>query len=104
MSLMTHRLDQSKALASDARLLILSWLTEPDRHFSHQETGKPSEIGVCVTLITEKLGMAQPTVSRHLEILSRAGLLEVNRIGRWSFFKRDEAAISDYKAWINEHL
>ncbi|MEM8798192.1 MAG: metalloregulator ArsR/SmtB family transcription factor [Pseudomonadota bacterium] len=101
---MTERLNQSKALASDARLMILSWLSEPDRHFAHQVTGTPSEIGVCVTLITEKLGMAQPTVSRHLEILSRAGLLEVNRIGRWSFFKRNESAISDYKAWINEHL
>ena len=101
---MADRLEQSKALASDVRLSILGWLAEPDTHFSHQVTGKPSEIGVCVTLITEKLEMAQPTVSRHLELLRRAGFLTVNKVGRWSFFQRDEAAIADFKAWINDSL
>ncbi len=101
---MTDRLEQSKALASDVRLSILSWLAEPDTHFSHQITGKPSEIGVCVTLLTEKLDMAQPTVSRHLELLRRAGFLTVNKIGRWSFFRRDEAAVADFKVWINDNL
>lgn len=101
---MTDRLEQSKALASDARFLILEWLSDPDAYFSHQVTGKPSEIGVCVTLLTDRLEMAQPTVSRHLELLRRAGFLTVNKIGRWSFFQRDETAVAEYKAWINEHL
>lgn len=101
---MTDRLEQSKALTNDARMSILSWLSDPDTYFSHQVTGTPSEIGVCVTLITEKLDMAQPTVSRHLELLRRAGFLSVERIGRWSFFQRDEAAIAEFKEWINDHL
>jgi DNA-binding transcriptional ArsR family regulator len=101
---MIDRLEQTKALASDTRLSILEWLASPDRYFSHQETGRPSEIGVCVTLLTERLEMAQPTVSRHLELLRRARFLTVNRIGRWSFFQRDEATINDYKDWLNEHL
>ena len=101
---MKDRLDQSKALANDVRISILRRLSDPDRHFSHQVTGKPSEIGVCVTLLTEKLNMAQPTVSRHLDLLRRAGFLSVKRIGRWSFFERDEAAITDFKGWINDHL
>jgi ArsR family transcriptional regulator len=104
MTTMPKRLEQSKALASEARLAILEWLSEPDLHFSHQVTGKPSEIGVCVTLITEKLDMAQPTVSRHLELLRRAEFLTINKIGRWSFFRRDEAVISEFKGWINDHL
>ena len=85
--IMTDRLEQSKALASDVRLSILKWLAEPDTHFAHQVTGMPSEVGVCVTLLTDKLEMAQPTVSRHLELLRRAGFLTVNKIGRWSFFR-----------------
>ncbi|MCV6602720.1 MAG: ArsR family transcriptional regulator [Cohaesibacter sp.] len=101
---MTDRLEQSKALASDVRLSILKWLSEPDVHFSHQVTGQPSEIGVCVTLITQKLTMAQPTVSRHLEILRRAEFITLNKIGRWSYFARNEAAIAEFKGWINEHL
>ena len=101
---MIDRLEQSKALASDARLSIMSWLADPDAHFLHQVTGKASEIGVCVTLLTEKLSMAQPTVSRHLELLRRADFLTVNKIGRWSFFQRNEVAVSEFKAWINDHL
>lgn len=101
---MTDRLEQSKALANDARLSILGWLVDPDTHFLHQVTGKPSEIGVCVTLLTEKLDMAQPTVSRHLELLRRAGFLTVNKVGRWSFFQRNEAAVIEFKVWINENL
>lgn len=101
---MPDRLEQAKALASQSRLSILEWLRAPDRHFSHQVTGRPSEIGVCVTLITEKLDMAQPTVSRHLELLRRAGFVRFDKIGRWSFFRRDEAAILDYKGWIHDHL
>lgn len=101
---MIVRLEQTKALGNEARLSILEWLAEPNRHFSHQVTGEPSEIGVCVTLITEKLEMAQPTVSRHLELLRRAGFLSVNKIGRWSFFRRNEDAISDFKKWIHDHL
>ncbi len=101
---MTDRLEQSKALASEARLSILKWLAEPDTYFSHQVTGKPSEIGVCVTLLTEKLEMAQPTVSRHLELLRRAGFINVNKIGRWSFFQRNEIAVLEFKGWINDYL
>lgn len=101
---MIDRLEQSKAVASAARLSILEWLTEPDLHFADQVTGKPSEIGVCVTLLTEKLGMAQPTASRHLELLRRAGFLNVNKIGRWSFFQRNEATVADYKEWISDYL
>ncbi|MEM7709824.1 MAG: metalloregulator ArsR/SmtB family transcription factor [Pseudomonadota bacterium] len=101
---MVNRVEQSKALASEARVAILDWLRTPKDHFSHQVTGDPQEIGVCVTLITEKLGMAQPTVSRHLDLLRRAGFVTVDRIGRWAFFKRDEAGVTDYKAWLRDHL
>ncbi|MDH3671339.1 MAG: winged helix-turn-helix domain-containing protein [Gammaproteobacteria bacterium] len=101
---MSDRLEQTKALASDARMKILEWLKAPRRHFNHQETGDPAEIGVCVTLIADKLGVSQPTVSRHLELLRRANFVEVNRIGRWSFFSRNEYGLSDYRSWLHDNL
>lgn len=104
MKSMTKQLEQSKALASDVRQSILKWLAEPDSHFSHQESGVPSDIGVCVTLITEKLQIAQPTVSRHLELLRRAEFVTAQKIGKWSFYKRNESEICAYKDWINEHI
>ncbi len=101
---MVDRLEQSKSLACEARLSILNWLADPEAYFSHQTSGNPAEIGVCVSLIAERLEMAQPTVSRHLELLRHANFVTATKIGRWSFFQRNEAAISEYKAWINEHL
>lgn len=101
---MTDRVEQTKALASAARMKILTWLKQPRRHFRHQQTGDPAEIGVCVTLIAGKLGMSQPTVSRHLEILRRADFVEVKRIGRWSFFSRREAGLAAYRRWMDDNL
>lgn len=101
---MVDRLEQSKALASDVRLTILTWLKTPALHFSHQVTGDPAEIGVCVTLLADKLRISQPTVSRHLEVLRRAGFLRVRKIGRWSFFARNEIALSSYTEWLRDTL
>lgn len=101
---MIDRLEQSKALANESRLAILDWLRSPWDHFSHQVTGDPREIGVCVTLLTEKLCMAQPTVSRHLELLRRSEFVTVERIGRWAFYKRNEPTIVAYKEWLNESV
>jgi len=101
---MTDRLEQSKALANAHRLAMLDWLKEPKKHFGHQESGDPDEIGVCVTLFVEKLEMSQPTVSRHLELLQRAGFVRVNRIGRWSYFSRDEDGLEGYRSWLNDSL
>jgi DNA-binding transcriptional ArsR family regulator len=96
-----HRLDQIKAVASDVRLNILDWLKEPGRNFPDQVTDDPEKIGVCVTLIAKKAGISQPTASRHLEILKRNGLVTVQRINSWSFFKRDEAGLADFYQWLS---
>jgi DNA-binding transcriptional ArsR family regulator len=89
-----------RALASDRRLLILEWLKRPKAHFRAQVDGDLVKDGVCGVLIAEKLGVTQPTVSEHLKILSQAGLLSAKRVKQWTFYKRDEARISELKAAI----
>lgn len=101
---MNDRLDQTKALGSAARMQILDWLRTPGAHFGHQVTGNPDEIGVCVTLIAEKLAVSQPTASRHLDQLRRAGLVKANRIGQWAFYSRDEEGIAGFRRWVNDGL
>nr|WP_254428600.1 ArsR family transcriptional regulator [Ruegeria atlantica] len=83
---------------------ILHWLKTPDVNFADQASGSPVEIGVCVTLITAKLGMSQPTVSRHLELLRRANFLTIRRIGKWSYYKRNEQALTEYRSWLGDTL
>ena len=101
---MADRIEQAKALASEPRMTILEWLKDSRRHFNHQVTGDPAKIGVCVTLIAEKLEMSQPTTSRHLELLRRAGFVKAKRLGKWSFFSRCEEGLIDYRRWLNENL
>ncbi|MDB5574889.1 MAG: transcriptional regulator [Bradyrhizobium sp.] len=89
-----------RALASDRRLLILEWLKRPKAHFRAQVDGDLVKDGVCGVLIAEKLGVTAPTVSAHLKILSQAGLLSAKRVKQWTFYKRDEARISQLKVAI----
>ncbi|TNE40603.1 MAG: ArsR family transcriptional regulator [Alphaproteobacteria bacterium] len=95
---------QVKALASEQRLTILRLLAEPDRHFSHQWSANAKSFGVCMTLIAKALGVAQPTVSRHLDILRQAGFITVRKHLKWSYCKRDETAIRDYLDWLESEL
>ena len=98
------RLEQSKALASETRMKILALLSDPKKHFSDQRYQDPVAVGVCVTMLTERLGLKQPTVSRHLELLSRAGFVSVTKIDRWSFYSRNNEGIAEYTCWLAENL
>lgn len=41
---------------------------------------------VCACDIVAMLGLAQPTVSHHMQILTRAGLVLAEKQGRWMFY------------------
>jgi DNA-binding transcriptional ArsR family regulator len=89
-----------RALASDRRLLILEWLKRPRAHFRPQVDGDLVKDGVCGVLIAEKLGVSQPTVSEHMRVLSRAGLVNAKRVKQWTFYKRDEERIARLKVTV----
>ena len=89
-----------KALANDRRLLILDWLRDPTKHFRPQVDGDLVKDGVCGLLIAEKLGISQPTASEHMKLLVQAGLVRPKRIGKWIFYRRDEAKIREVKKAI----
>jgi DNA-binding transcriptional ArsR family regulator len=42
---------------------------------------------LCVCQITELFGLAPSTISKHLSILSQAGLVESRKDGRWIYYK-----------------
>jgi DNA-binding transcriptional ArsR family regulator len=92
------------ALASQKRLQVLQWLKDPVANFPPQRDGDLIEDGVCVVFIARKLGVAQPTATAHLQALARAGLVTAKRIGQWTFYQRDEAALADLKDKIAEEL
>ena len=86
-----------KALANQRRLEILGWLKEPASHFPPQRDGDLVRDGVCGLFIAEKLGVSAPTASEHLRVLTQAGLVQAKRVGKWTFYKRNEAQIRQVK-------
>ncbi|MFC7396802.1 ArsR/SmtB family transcription factor [Chelatococcus sp. GCM10030263] len=61
-----------KAAGEETRLRILALLTEGELNVSD---------------LTDILGQSQPRISRHLKLLTEAGLIERHREGAWAFFR-----------------
>ena len=86
----------SSCLANPTRLSILGWLKQPDVHFPDHCVDIPHPEGVCMGMIAEKTGMSQSTVSTYLNKMERAGILVSTRIGKWSYYRRNETVLDDY--------
>lgn len=97
-----------KALGNPVRLEILSWLKNPGEYFGaqkYQSAEHPGwEHGVCVDSIREKAGLTQSTISHYLDLLKRVGLLESERLGKWTYYRRNEEAIKELSRWVREEL
>jgi DNA-binding transcriptional ArsR family regulator len=92
------KLDASiRALANAKRLLILEWLKKPRTHFPPQIDGDLVADGVCSVFIAAKLGVSQPTASEHLKLLTQAGFVTPKRIKQWSFYRRNEKRIREFR-------
>ena len=49
---------------------------------------------LCVCHLNEDLPYSQPTISKHLSLLRRTGLLESRREGRWVYYTVSEPALN----------
>lgn len=80
-------------LSNAQRLDILRKLKTPDL-FPPQDEGDPAVDGVCVSSIQAGQGLAFSTTSKYLADLAAIGLVTTKRMGKWSYYKRDERAIA----------
>lgn len=104
---MTNSLDTEKtlkALANDKRLLVMELLKDPLANFPPQVDGDLVTDGVCSNWLKDKMGVAQPTATRHLQVLADAGLIIPTRKKGWVFYRRDETFISAFKKKISEEM
>ncbi|GGC69517.1 ArsR/SmtB family transcription factor [Undibacterium terreum] len=91
-----------KALSNPVRREILVWLKDPVTNFPEQEHAL--ELGVCAGKINQRSGLSQSTISSHLAVLQRVGLISSHRMGQWAFFKRNEEAIQAFLDEMNKQL
>jgi DNA-binding transcriptional ArsR family regulator len=86
-----------KAVASERRVQILEWLKDPVAHFPVQVHGDPLVHGACNQFIADKLGVSQPAASRHLKVLTDAGLIIPTARRGWTYYRRNEVALDTLK-------
>jgi DNA-binding transcriptional ArsR family regulator len=83
----------TKALADENRLRMLLALRQGE---------------LCVCQITELLGLAMSTVSKHLSLLYQAGLVNARKEGRWMYYslpgKGAPTAAREAVAWVRRSL
>ncbi len=75
------------AIADPTRRRILQALKEKGGCSLDKETG------LCAGDIEERVKLAQPTVSHHMRILEKAGVVEAKREGHWRWYRRNEKLI-----------
>lgn len=66
-----------KALADPSRLKVLKLLANPPAN----DCAQPGS--VCACDLEGELGLSQPTVSHHMKLLVRAGLVTATKRGKW---------------------
>lgn len=59
---------------------------------------------LCACEITRALGLAQPTISRHMRVLADAGLVASRKVGAWVHYRLAEAPPSPYARAMLAHL
>lgn len=82
--LLAGRLDPEAAAQLAALFRVLG---EPARlQMLNLIAVQPSQ-EVCACELVEPLGLSQPTISHHLKVMYKAGLLERERRGTWIYYR-----------------
>lgn len=80
----------SKALADSNRVRIVAALMQREE--------------LCVCQVTELLGLATATVSRHMSILRGARLVQSRKKGRWVYCRLSGDFPCSLRVWLEESL
>ena len=86
------------AISDPTRRRILQALREE----SEGATGKKTSL--CASDIEQRVKLSQPTISHHMRILEKAGLVEVKKQGHWRRYRRNEKLISEMTRNLKKQL
>src|ERR1700674_1477615 len=99
MSLTEHELNRIlNAVADPTRRRILQALKE------HGGCSIDKDVGLCASDIEQRIHLSQPTISHHMAILTKAGLVEAKKLGLWVWYRRNEAALREFGRSLRKSL
>jgi DNA-binding transcriptional ArsR family regulator len=76
------------AIADPTRRRILHALKQPA-----STAAAMGKAGLCAGDIEERVQLSQPTISHHMAILTKAGLVDAVKQGQWRWYRRNEKAL-----------
>jgi DNA-binding transcriptional ArsR family regulator len=80
------------AIADPTRRRILQALKQCGATSSPSDAHS-GKTGLCAGDIEECIRLSQPTISHHMAILTKAGLVEAAKEGQWRWYRRNEKAL-----------
>ena len=87
-----------KAVADPARLKILRLLKQKGQC----SIGKG--VGMCACDMQDHITLSQPTISHHMAILRRAGLVVAEKHGLWMWYRRNEKSLKELAQSVSADL
>src|SRR5207244_13355648 len=60
--------------------------------------------GLCASDIEERVRLSQPTISHHMSVLTKSGLVDVQKLGVCMCYRRSETSIGEFSRRLNESL
>jgi len=76
-----------KALGEPTRLKIINLLTNGEQ---------------CACRLLDEFHITQPTLSHHMKILSKTGLVSVRREGKWAYYSIHCCMFKDFKSYFEK--
>jgi DNA-binding transcriptional ArsR family regulator len=95
----THNLDRMlRAIADPTRRRIMNALKQKGA------CSIDKDVGLCACDIEERVRLTQPTISHHMAVLKKAGLVEGKKEGQWMWYRRNETAVRELARNLRESL
>jgi DNA-binding transcriptional ArsR family regulator len=99
MPISDHMLDRGlQAVADPVRRRILQALKE------RGGCSLDKDVGLCASDIEQRIHLSQPTISHHMAILKKAGLVEAQKLGQWMWYRRNETALREFSRALRNGL
>jgi DNA-binding transcriptional ArsR family regulator len=62
------------------------------------------DVGLCASDIEQRIPLSQPTISHHMSILKKAGLVEAQKLGQWMWYRRNDRALRQFAKILRQNL